>query len=526
MRAKDACLIINPRTGENLAKLTDILTVLAAAGWDTDILIKKYGGNTLQLAKDAARQKYDLVIAYGGDGTLNQVVNGVLYAQNGHNGHSSVAVLPGGTANVWANEVGIPADPVKSALTLINSRARQVDIGHVQVEGLTFPPTAGEVTSETPVVFDHGGKPAKKHSGNTSSKARHDFLLMAGLGIDAAIMGHVSKPLKYRIGPLAVGVSAAKELPKQHPFPVQIHAPGSGGQNEQVWRGEAIQVVIGNTRKYADVVEMTPEAYIDDGSLDVCVITANDPLTTMQQITSLLLRRKPDNVNAEYFHGPHLYVTVPATVALQVDGSAVKLKDYLSKKDRAALGEAADPGQVMVTYRFDALPKALSVAVPCTYDNALFESAQKQSTDQANGARQPDSQENQKADQQAEDQQEHEQRDQEDQEDQRGDHQDATPEPLPLQEGLQATYKVKVIGASRNPDKKKPFYVIAGTLIKQSTGEIRPVAVRVNGKTTLLHRSGGAATLADIDALPEGAEIGVDGKKNKKGVIAATNMVI
>ncbi len=53
MRAKNACLIINPRTGENLAKLTDILTVLAAAGWDTDLLIKQYGGHTLQLAKDA-----------------------------------------------------------------------------------------------------------------------------------------------------------------------------------------------------------------------------------------------------------------------------------------------------------------------------------------------------------------------------------------------------------------------------------------------------------------------------------------
>ncbi len=439
-----------------------------------------------------------------------------------------MAVLPGGTANVWANEVGIPADPVKSALTLINSRARKVDVGHVQVEGLTFPPTAGEITSETPIAFGQGGKSTKKQKGNTSSKARHDFLLMAGLGIDAAVMGHVSKSLKYRIGPLAVGVSAAKELPKQHSFPVEIHAPGSGGQKEQVWRGEAIQVVIGNTRKYADVVEMTPGAYIDDGSLDVCVITSNDPLTTLQQITSLLLRRKPDNVTAQYFHGPHLYISVPATVALQVDGSAVKLKDYLSKKDRAALQEAADPGQVMVTYRFDAMPKALSVAVPCSYDNALFESAHKQSGDQSDGAPQAETQENQKADRQADDQQGQERgdRDQGDQGDQGDEHQDAASEPLPLEQGLQAAYTVNVIGASCNPDAKRPLYVIAGTMIKQSTGEIRPVAVRVDGKTTLLHRSGGAATLADIDALAEGAEIGVDGKKNKRGVIAATNVVI
>ncbi len=260
MRAKTACLIINPRTGENLAKLTDILAVLSAAGWDTDILLKEYGGQTLQLAKKAAEQKYDLVIGYGGDGTLNQVVNGVLYGQNGHNGRSSVGVLPGGTVNVWANEVGIPADPVKSVLTLINSQARNVDVGHVEVESLTFPQTAGESISASPDTSDHAESKGKKQKAYTSTKARHNFLLMAGLGIDAAVMGHVSKPLKYRVGPIAVGLSAAKELPKQHPFPVEIYQPGTGGEDVQLWRGEAVQVVVGNTRKYAGIVEMTPQA--------------------------------------------------------------------------------------------------------------------------------------------------------------------------------------------------------------------------------------------------------------------------
>src|SRR5436853_903176 len=95
-----------------------------------------------------------------------------------------------------------------------------------------------------------------------SAKAKQHFLLMAGLGIDAAIMSNVSKPLKYRIGPLAVGLSAAKELPTQHPFPVEIRVTPDG---EPLWKGEALQVVIGNTRRYGDIAEMTPNAYIDDG---------------------------------------------------------------------------------------------------------------------------------------------------------------------------------------------------------------------------------------------------------------------
>jgi len=80
MREKKACLIINPRGGQNIAKLPDITTVLAAAGWDTDIAIKEYGGHTMELANEAAEKNYDLVIGFGGDGTLSQIVNGVMNA--------------------------------------------------------------------------------------------------------------------------------------------------------------------------------------------------------------------------------------------------------------------------------------------------------------------------------------------------------------------------------------------------------------------------------------------------------------
>src|SRR6266567_6268248 len=138
MREKKACLIINPRGGQNIAKLPDITTVLAAAGWKTDIAIKEYGGHSMELANKGAEEGYDLIIGYGGDGTLNNVVNGVMSAKGQH---SIVGVIPGGTANVWASEIGIPIDPVKSSLTLVNSEARKVDIGHVEVESLTFPDT-------------------------------------------------------------------------------------------------------------------------------------------------------------------------------------------------------------------------------------------------------------------------------------------------------------------------------------------------------------------------------------------------
>src|SRR5437016_3327955 len=135
MQCKKASLVINPRAGANLAKITDVIAVLSAAGWKTHLAIKEYGGHTMELATKAAEDGYDLVIAYGGDGTINQVVNGVMNAKGQH---SIVGVIPGGTANVWAGEIGIPNNPVKAALTLVNSEVRKVDIGHVEVESLTF----------------------------------------------------------------------------------------------------------------------------------------------------------------------------------------------------------------------------------------------------------------------------------------------------------------------------------------------------------------------------------------------------
>src|SRR2546423_4389199 len=95
MKCKKACLVINPRAGQNLAKLTDVMAVLSAVGWKTDIAIKEYGGHTMELATRAAEKNYDLVIAYGGGGPFNQVGNGGI---DGKGRQSIVWLLSRGTA--------------------------------------------------------------------------------------------------------------------------------------------------------------------------------------------------------------------------------------------------------------------------------------------------------------------------------------------------------------------------------------------------------------------------------------------
>jgi YegS/Rv2252/BmrU family lipid kinase len=499
MRNKRVCLVINPRDGKNLSKLTAILAVFAAAGWHTDIMLKEYGGHTMELATDAAKQDYDQVIAYGGDGTLNQVVNGLM---NGKKHNSIVGTLPGGTVNQWAAEVGIPEDPVKAALALVSSNVRKVDVARVDVTMLTVLPSTEKERQPT-LVGTHDNK-VESEKGKTSSGAKHHFLMMAGLGIDAAVMARVNKNLKHHIGVAAVGITATEQLPKQRAFPVEIRAMEKERNTEQIWKGEALQVVIGNTRRYANTVEMTANASIDDGMLDACVITAGDPLSTVEQIASFLFRRKPDNRTTEFFRGAYLSIYIPATIALQLDGTTVKLKDYLCKSDRKALQRAEDMEHVRVTYQFEAFPHALQAAIPRTYAGTLFE---KSDHDETSHPAQKDT--NNATSLQPGMSYSGEQR-------QSGEDVNSL-----IEQGR----KVTVVGVTEHPDKKQT-YIVAGTTSKKSTGETIPVAICIDDHTTLLKQTGELAAAVDVEHLRERAEIVVDGKKSKRGVIHAMHVVI
>ena len=511
MKCKSAYLVINPKAGENLAKLGDLLAVFAAARWKTDTAVKDYGSHAPALAQEGADADYDVVIAYGGDGTLNQIVNGVMRAKRRD---SVVGLIPGGTANVWASEVGVPTDPLKAALSLINSEARTVDVGHVEVESLTFvePPTGKRqpgLTSEAAAEKTHE-KRMKTRKVKPRRRARHHFLLMAGLGIDAAIMRRVSKSLKDKIGTAAVALAAVEEMPAHAPFAVEIRAAAGAGEPKVLWKGEALQVVIGNTRRYGNIAELTPTAKIDDGVLDVCVITAGNPLNTMQQILSLLLQRKASNATAEYFHAARLSISVPASIDMQVDGSAVKLKDQLRKVDWRALTQAGKASTVMVNYRFDAMPGALRVAIPFTYNDALFEeSGDTAKTDTADEPKTAGKEIEQQAGAIA-----------------------SVPSPSKpalTEEQIAALLddgrKVTVTGTSANPE-KQGTYIVAGNASNGHRGASKPVAVRLDEKTKLLNRAGENLPLAFAAQLKDGGEIVVEGKPSKRGVIRATRIVV
>src|SRR6266480_4539033 len=495
LRCKKALLIINPRAGHNFTRISDVLAVLSAAGWKTDIAVKHYAGHAIELATRATEQDYDLVIAYGGDGTINHVVNGVMSAK-GKRQRIAIGVIPGGTANQWASETSVPLDPVKATLALIDSDVRAVDLGRLRVQDIMFPNQTQESQQQRKT-----DKKVRKRKVKQSSDRVSYFLLTAGLGLDASVIGHTSKKLKQRVGLLAFDLAVVESLPEQHAFPIEVKMVEDGQDQPVSWSGTAYQVILGNTRHYANAVELTPDVYLDDGKLELCVITQGNTFTTLQQISSLLFRHKPDAVTASHFLATHFLITVPASVHLHLDGSAIELEDYLSKSDRKALRDAQDNEQVMVTYRFDAVPHVLRAMIPRNYDNTLFEHApqpevssieDRQCVEKVNTEQQLTMQ----------------------------------TESSDILNMLQEQgYKVKVNGVVQVPSKKQTT-IMAGNTLKQRTGETRPVAVRIDEATIVLSHSGEHILLAHVQMLPDGAVVIAHGKRSKRGVIKAKHVML
>ncbi|HEV2459470.1 MAG TPA: YegS/Rv2252/BmrU family lipid kinase, partial [Ktedonobacterales bacterium] len=254
-RAIKACLITNPKSGRGGVDLSAALMILHEHGWDVTVRQKLKGDHATKLAKEAAHEGCNVVVDCGGDGTLSEIVEGVMGTD------VAVGTIPGGTANLWAHEVGISERLPVAALQLVASERRRVDVGYVEVNG---------------------------------SRGQH-FLLVAGIGLDGAIVRRVNKRRKNHTGPLAVGLAAVEALPTVHAVPVQIL------MDDLHWQGRITQIVLGNTRRYAGFTRMTPDAFMDDGLLDVCLITAKGPISASRQLGSLVLRKRPSPASAETY---------------------------------------------------------------------------------------------------------------------------------------------------------------------------------------------------------------------------------
>src|SRR5713226_5663967 len=219
---RNALLIHNPNAGYGGSgrrrKLDEARRILSLGGIEADLQETRAPGEATAMAHRASVEGRQLVIACGGDGTLNEIVNGLAAQQNGH--RVPLALLPGGTANVLAKEIGLPWDIPAAAEKLVHGEIKEIALGLA-----------------TPI--------------KEPSKSRY-FLSVAGAGPDGMIVYSIDLELKARVGIFAYWWQGAREV-FRYKFPhFRIIIDGK--------KIDASLVVVGRTTNYGGPFKITTGA--------------------------------------------------------------------------------------------------------------------------------------------------------------------------------------------------------------------------------------------------------------------------
>jgi len=251
--SQNALLIHNPNAGNGGKARRPLLDqarkIRAGGGIETEIVETRGPGDATEIAQRATNERRHLVIACGGDGTLNEVVNGLAGAQNGH--RVPLALLPGGTANILAKELNLPWDIPHAAKKLIHGEVRDIALGLA-----------------TPV-----NEPEKKRW----------FLSVAGAGPDGMIVYAVDLDLKARVGILAYWWQGAREV-LRYKFPhFRVIA-----DNVQI---DSSLVVVGRTKNYGGPFKITTDADLFEDKFELMTLTTQSGFRYLSYLPSLWLNK-------------------------------------------------------------------------------------------------------------------------------------------------------------------------------------------------------------------------------------------
>ncbi|WP_438387636.1 diacylglycerol/lipid kinase family protein [Actinopolyspora saharensis] len=161
-----AVLVVNPEATSTSSAGRDVLAHALASQTELELVETRYRGHAADTGSRATREDLDLVVVHGGDGTVNEVVNGMLDTEPTRaEKRPSLAVIPGGSANVFAGALGVPRDPLEATHRLLHAveqrRGRWVGLGRANGRWFTFNAGVGidaDVVAEVERLRDSGRK--------------------------------------------------------------------------------------------------------------------------------------------------------------------------------------------------------------------------------------------------------------------------------------------------------------------------------------------------------------------------------
>ena len=313
-------VLANPTAGAgagriNKARVMEAAQRELARGFEVEIATAPDSSGISDLAAQGVRDDFDAIIAAGGDGTINAVVNGMMrdfappifdfsalpqratstrttrknaappnplkeLGEELSGSLPALGLLPMGTGNVFAFNLGIRAEVRASCRVVRRFQTRRIDLGLARCE----------------------------------SASRY-FLLMAGVGFDAKVVEETSLRLKFVLRDFAYVVKTLQNVVLHQGSQMKLQMAGAGEHADNAWLA-----IIGNAASYAWDIRVTSQAKLDDGVLDVCLMPFENKLVSIRQAMQILTGQHLERGTARYWKTPALRLQREPPVPVQLDG--------------------------------------------------------------------------------------------------------------------------------------------------------------------------------------------------------------
>ena len=278
MSPRKATLISNPKTGRYASRrrpVAELAAQLESLGIKVDLRLTGGPGDATEIAARAARNGSSDVIVAGGDGTINEAIQGLAGTK------ARLAIIPRGTGNVLARELGLPLDDEPALKIVAQGKSRQIYLG---------------------LAIDE-----------TANESRY-FVLMAGIGLDASVVKRVQPRLKKRIGKGAFWVSGLSHLATWNPRPFILEINGH--------KYTSTFAAIGNGAKYGGDLAITPGARLDQPEFEVCIIDTRSRLRYLHLLSQAMRNGMPrDTPEVQFVNAVSIKAHGDAHV--QIDGELI-----------------------------------------------------------------------------------------------------------------------------------------------------------------------------------------------------------
>ncbi|UFT99933.1 diacylglycerol kinase [Radiobacillus kanasensis] len=270
---KRARIIYNPTSGREAFKkeLADVLQRLEQVGYEASAHATTGAGDATEAAKVAVERKYDIVIAAGGDGTINEVINGL--AEQDY--RPKLGVIPVGTTNDFARALSIPRNIQKAVDVIVDGYSTPLDIGKVNDEY---------------------------------------FMNIAGGGKLTELTYEVPSKQKTVLGQLAYYLKGIEMLPSLRPIHVKIEYDG------EVFEDEIMLFLVSNTNSVGGFEKLAPDAKMDDGVFDLLILKKTNVAEFIRIATLALRGAHLEDDRIVHVTAKHIKVVSEEKMQLNIDG--------------------------------------------------------------------------------------------------------------------------------------------------------------------------------------------------------------